>query len=104
MKNILITGVAGMIGSHLLDELIVRDYNIIGIDDLSYGSLSNISHNLEKKNFKFYRVDVRDFETMKILAKDIDIIVHLAAVKKNRRKRRRHANTLCKCQRHGDSF
>jgi len=82
MKNLLITGVAGMIGSHLLDELLKRNYNIIGVDNLSYGSIENIKHNLNNPNFKFHRVDVCDFETLKILGRDIDTIIHLAAFKK----------------------
>jgi UDP-glucose 4-epimerase len=82
MKNILITGVAGMIGSHLLDEILKRNYNVVGIDNLSYGNFENIVHNINNPNFKFYSVDVSDFETLKILGKDIDIIVHLAAFKK----------------------
>lgn len=82
MKNILITGVAGMIGSHFLDEVLKKGYNVIGLDNLSFGSIENISHNLNNPNFKFYRVDVTDFETLKILGKDIDTIVHLAAFKK----------------------
>ena len=81
-KNILITGVAGMIGSHLLDGLLSRNYNIIGIDNLTYGSLDNIKHNLDHPNFKFYKVDILDFDTLKILAKDCNTILHLAAVKK----------------------
>ena len=81
-KNILITGVAGMIGSHFLDEVLAKGYNVIGIDNLSYGPIDNIKHNLDNPNFKFYKVDILDFETLKILAKDIDTIVHLAAVKK----------------------
>lgn len=82
MKKILITGIAGMIGSHLLDHLMVRNYEIIGIDNLSFGKLDNIKNHLQIDRFKFYNVDVGDFDTIKILAKDIDIIVHLAAVKK----------------------
>ena len=82
MKNVLITGVAGMIGSHLLDEMLKLDYNIIGIDNLSYGNHENISHNIDHPNFKFYNVDINDFETLKILGKDIDTIIHLAAYKK----------------------
>ncbi len=82
MKKVLITGVAGMIGSHLLDYLIGKRYEIIGTDNLSFGKLENISGNLEKENFKFCRVDIADAETLKILAKDMDMIVHLAAVKK----------------------
>ena len=82
MKKVLITGVAGMIGSHLLDFLIERRYEIIGTDNLSFGKLENIESNMEKENFKFCRVDITDAETLKILAKDMDIIIHLAAVKK----------------------
>ena len=82
MKKILITGVAGMIGSHLLDELLKKNYSIIGIDNLSFGKQENIQHNISNPNFKFYKVDVTDFETLKILGKDIDIIIHLAAYKK----------------------
>lgn len=82
MKKILITGVAGMIGSHLLDELLAKGYYVIGIDNLSYGKEVNIEHNLSHPNFRFYKVDITDLETLKILGKDIDIIVHLAAVKK----------------------
>lgn len=82
-KNILVTGIAGMIGSHFLDELLKNpNYTVIGIDNLSFGSLENIKHNLDNPKFKFYNVDVTDFETLKILGKDIDIIVHLAAFKK----------------------
>jgi len=82
MKTALITGVAGMIGSHLLDYMIEKEYQIIGIDDFSFGKIENIQSNIGKDRFKFYRVDIRDYETLKILSKDVDIIVHLAAVKK----------------------
>jgi UDP-glucose 4-epimerase len=83
MKNVLITGVAGMIGSHLLDSLLENgQYHILGLDNLSYGKIENIQHNLAHPNFKFYKTDILDFETLKILSRDIDIIVHLAAVKK----------------------
>ncbi|TKB23968.1 NAD-dependent epimerase/dehydratase family protein [Desulfopila sp. IMCC35006] len=83
MNRVLITGVAGMIGSHLLDALLEKNtYDVIGIDDLSYGKLANINHHVKSPNFKFYRVNVSDFETLKILTRDVDTIVHLAAVKK----------------------
>jgi len=82
MKRVLITGIAGMIGSHLLDLLISKNYEIIGIDNLSYGNMENIGSHLENDRFQFYSVDVRDFDTLKILTRDVDTIVHLAAVKK----------------------
>jgi len=82
MKKILITGVAGMLGSHLLDELLKRDYKVIGIDNLKIGKEENIRHNLKDKNFTFKKSDILDIETLNKAAKDIDIIVHLAAAKK----------------------
>jgi UDP-glucose 4-epimerase len=82
MIRALITGVAGMIGSHLLDYLMLQNYEVIGIDNLSFGKLENVESHLDKDRFKFYRVDVGDFDTLKILSRDVDIIVHLAAVKK----------------------
>jgi UDP-glucose 4-epimerase len=81
-KKILITGVAGMIGSHLLDEVLKKGYTVIGIDNLSFGKTENIRHNFENPNFAFYNIDVTDYETLKILAKDVSCIIHLAAYKK----------------------
>lgn len=81
-KSVLITGVAGMIGSHLAEVLLDKGYTVTGIDDLSYGSLQNIEYCLNHGNFKFYRVNILDYDSLKILAKDTDTIIHLAAVKK----------------------
>lgn len=81
-KNLLITGVAGMIGSHLVEELLAQGYNIIGLDDLSFGKEINIQNSLQHPSFRFYKVNILDFDTLKILSKDIDTIIHLAAVKK----------------------
>jgi UDP-glucose 4-epimerase len=83
ITKVLISGVGGMIGSHLLDALLnARRYKVVGIDNLSFGKVENIAHNLDNPNFEFYKVDVLDLDTLKILGKDIDIVVHLAAVKK----------------------
>lgn len=83
MKKIVITGSAGMIGSHLVDELVQREDNtIIGLDNLSFGSMENIEHAIRSDRFSFYRVDVLDIEALKILCCGADTIVHLAAMKK----------------------
>jgi UDP-glucose 4-epimerase len=82
VKNVLITGVAGMIGSHLAEVLLEKGYTVTGIDDLSYGSLQNIEACMSDPHFRFYRVNILDFDSLKILAKDKDTIIHLAAVKK----------------------
>lgn len=71
-----------MIGSHLVEDLLEKGYNIIGIDDLSYGKVENIKNCLNHSAFRFYKVNILDFDTLKILSKDINTIIHLAAVKK----------------------
>ena len=82
MKKVLITGVAGMIGSHLMDSLLEKDCSVIGIDDLSVGKEENIRHQLNNKNFFFEKIDVLDFSKLQEVSQKIDIIVHLAATKK----------------------
>jgi len=83
MRKIVVTGCAGMIGSHLVDELVRREnVLVIGIDDLSFGKTENLALALQSTRFRFYRADVFDIEALKILCCDADTIVHLAAVKK----------------------
>lgn len=81
-KSILITGVAGMIGSHLAEVLLDKGYSVTGIDDLSYGNIQNLASCVDHANFRFYRVNILDFDSLKILGKDTHSIIHLAAVKK----------------------
>ncbi len=57
--KILLTGAAGFLGSHLSNKLIENNHNVIGLDDLSTGSLKNIEHLLNNPNFKFIEHDVR---------------------------------------------
>lgn len=76
MKRVLITGVAGFIGSHLCDLFINKGYEVLGIDNFLTGSKKNIEHNLEKKQFKFYNHDV--CEEIKIKG-SIDYILHFAS-------------------------
>jgi UDP-glucose 4-epimerase len=55
MKNILVTGGAGFIGSHIVDALISKGYNVHIIDNLSTGDLKNINTNAH-----FHKGDIRD--------------------------------------------
>lgn len=80
--KVLVTGAAGMIGSHLVDALIDRGDNIIGIDDLSHGSLRNLNTKIYYPSFKFLECDVRNRQVLDAISKDVDVIFHLAAVKK----------------------
>ena len=81
MRNILVTGAAGFIGSHLTELLIQKGYKVIGLDNLSYGLLQNLSSVLGKPQFEFVQGDVRDFNLLLRLGSQVDAIVHLAAFK-----------------------
>jgi UDP-glucuronate decarboxylase len=58
--KILLTGAAGFLGSHLSEKLINSGHEVIGLDDLSTGSFTNIEHLLDNKNFSFVNHDVRE--------------------------------------------
>ena len=57
--KILITGAAGFLGSHLTKKLLAENHSVIGIDDLSTGSMANLEIFKENKNFQFIEHDVR---------------------------------------------
>ena len=57
--KILLTGAAGFLGSHISVKLIQNNHQVIGLDDLSTGSLTNIDHLLKNPNFEFVEHDVR---------------------------------------------
>jgi dTDP-glucose 4,6-dehydratase len=59
-KRVVITGVAGFIGSHLADALLDRDFAVIGIDNLLTGDTANISH-LANRDFSFIKHDVTNY-------------------------------------------
>ena len=61
-KNILITGGAGFIGSHLMDLLLGKGFKVTCVDNLYLGRKENIKHQLHNENFAFYKFDVLDFK------------------------------------------
>ncbi len=74
MPKCLVTGGAGFIGSNLVDELIVKNYEVIVLDNLSTGKKENINQKAE-----FYEVDIRNLEQIKPLFAGVDFVFHLAA-------------------------
>ena len=79
MKNILITGGAGYIGSKLATKLLELNYNVTVIDVLKFSSKS-LNHLFNYKNFKFIKGDVRNKKLIKKLIKSNEFIIPLAAL------------------------
>ena len=75
----LVTGAAGFIGSHLSEELLGRGQQVIAIDDLSTGSLSNIDHLQKVREFSFHHGSVLDSQELSAVIEQADLIYHLAA-------------------------
>ncbi len=80
MKNIIVTGCAGFIGSHLCERLTNENLNIVGLDNLSNGKISNLKKLTNCKNFDFIESDINDEFKMNQIFKKSDILFHLAAL------------------------
>lgn len=83
-RNIVITGGAGFIGSHVVRLFVNKypEYNIINLDKLTYaGNLANLKDIEDKPNYKFVKMDICDFEAFYELMQreKVDGIIHLAA-------------------------
>ncbi len=83
-RNIIITGGAGFIGSHVVRLFVNKypDYRIINVDKLTYaGNLANLKDIEDKPNYMFVKADICDFEKMYALVNEyaVDGIIHLAA-------------------------
>ncbi len=79
MNSALVTGGAGFIGSHLVDELISRGYRVRVIDNLSSGDYAFLSRHEGRKDFEFVRADLKNKESVERVVKGIDTVFHYAA-------------------------
>ena len=84
MTNILITGGAGFIGSHVVRLFVNKypDYHIVNLDKLTYaGNLANLKDIEDKPNYTFVKADIADLEEMRRIIREHEItgIIHLAA-------------------------
>ena len=83
-RNILITGGAGFIGSHVVRLFVNKypDYRIVNLDKLTYaGNLANLKDVEDRPNYVFERVDICDFDRVREIMRkySIDGVIHLAA-------------------------
>lgn len=76
MANVVITGGAGFLGSHLCDRFIAEGDKVICIDNFITGSPENIDHLIGNKNFRLVEYDVTNFIHV---AEDVDYILHFAS-------------------------
>ena len=73
MRKVLITGVAGFLGSHLADEFLAKGDQVIGIDNLVGGYLHNIPDQVE-----FHQIDLDDLDKISPLFVGVDLVIHSA--------------------------
>ena len=83
-NNILITGGAGFIGSHVVRLFVNKypDYNIVNLDKLTYaGNLANLKDVEDKPNYTFVKADIADLDEMRRIIREHEItgVIHLAA-------------------------
>ena len=80
LGKVLVTGGAGFIGSHIVDALIAEDLEVYILDNLYSGKRENIAQHLLKKCFHFIKGDIRDRETIKRAVREVDAVIHEAAL------------------------
>jgi nucleoside-diphosphate-sugar epimerase len=80
MKKYLVTGGAGFIGSNIVKKLLESGEFVRLVDNFSTGRRENIEEFLSNKNFEFIEGDLTDLDVCKKVTKDIDFVLHQAAV------------------------
>jgi nucleoside-diphosphate-sugar epimerase len=78
MAQFLVTGGAGFIGSHIVDELLLRGETVRVLDNLATGKRENLEHCLER--IDFIEGDIRDLETCRGACAEVDYVLHQAAL------------------------
>lgn len=81
MKRVLITGGAGFLGSHLARALLEKGDQVVCVDDLSHGSLGNVSDLIPSPSFTFCQKDILEPRLLAEIALGMDLVVHFAAYK-----------------------
>jgi UDP-glucose 4-epimerase len=79
-KNVVVTGAAGFIGSHLVDLLLSNGFSVIGIDNMRTGRIQNLAEPLKHSNFQLLKEDICNKRFSDLVKEDVDFIFHLAAI------------------------
>ncbi len=78
--RVLVTGGAGFIGSNIIEKLLAQNNYVVCLDNLATGKINNLKPHLNNSNFKFINGDIRDVATCQSACKDIEIVLHQAAL------------------------
>lgn len=78
--RILITGGAGFIGSHLCDKYTEEGHTVLCLDNFMSGDIANVKHLLDYRNFQLIKGDIRNYELLETVMRDVEAVFHLAAV------------------------
>jgi len=78
-ENVLVTGGAGFIGSHLIDQLMQEGHNVTALDNLTSGSLTNLERWVDHPRFMFVKADLKAAENIREIIKNPSVIFHFAA-------------------------
>ncbi|MFX1518783.1 MAG: SDR family oxidoreductase [Promethearchaeota archaeon] len=76
----LVTGAAGFIGSHIVDTLLQCGAKVIGIDNFCIGKIENLVFAMKNNRFELIKGDIRDYDLVVSLLRDVDVIFHQAAL------------------------
>jgi len=79
MERVLITGVAGFIGSQLAERLHSKGLEVIGIDNFSTGNAENLSNLVDSRHFTLFRGDILKLKGLSKAFKDVGTVFHMAA-------------------------
>ncbi|HVP17113.1 MAG TPA: SDR family oxidoreductase [candidate division Zixibacteria bacterium] len=80
LSRVLVAGGAGFIGSHIADRLLDQDIAVTVLDNLYTGRMENIEHRKGNRKFRFVRGNVKNFNLVKRLVKNVDAVFNEAAV------------------------
>jgi UDP-glucose 4-epimerase len=80
MSKVIVTGGAGFIGSHIAEELVKLGYQVVILDNLSTGRLSNLDPIYTKKNIEFVQGSIVNLSLLRKLFSGVDYVFHQAAI------------------------
>jgi len=78
-QKAVVTGGAGFLGSHLVEALLDKNFQVVVLDDLSSGKMSNLKSVASHPRLKIVKGDIRDTGTIRHLLKNTDVVFHEAA-------------------------